>query len=151
MWGVGFLSSPLGLTALVVVVGVLVYVAFTQRKQRRQKQREAQEVLEDVEGSERWRGKRVCVVVNPYGGQGEGERIFKEIVSPMFKRAGLQIDKLGKSSALVSPLTFYPFRKIETTHQGHAKKMMATLDVHKYDAVVSVSGDVSFLEDFISI
>jgi len=99
MWGVGFLSSPLGLTALVVVVGVLVYVAFTQRKQRRQKQREAQEVLEDVEGSERWRGKRVCVIVNPYGGQGEGERIFKEIVSPMFKRAGLQIDKLGKSSA----------------------------------------------------
>ena len=29
--------------------------------------------------------------------------------------------------------------------------MMATLDVHKYDAVVSVSGDVSFLDDFISV
>lgn len=114
MWGAGFLSSPLGLATLVVVVGVLAYVAFAQRKQRRQRQREAQEVLEEVEGSERWRGKRVCVIVNPYGGQGEGERIFKEIVSPMFRRAGLQIDKLGKSialSPLVNPLTIYPYRK----------------------------------------
>lgn len=91
----GLLSSPVALVVVGVLVGVGVFIALSQRKQRLQRLRDAQEVLEEVEGSERWRGKRVCVIVNPYGGRGKGAQIFKDVVRPMFDHAGIHIDKLG--------------------------------------------------------
>jgi sphingosine kinase len=76
-----------------------------------------------VAGSEQWAGKRVCVVVNPIGGAGHGKRVFQRVLKPMLTNAGLVVDL------------------IETEYRGHAHRILAEVDLTKYSAVLSVSGD----------
>ncbi|KAI9308465.1 ATP-NAD kinase-like domain-containing protein [Cunninghamella echinulata] len=67
--------------------------------------------------------KRLKVLVNPFGGQGKARTIFETQVQPIFEAAKCSID--------------YHY----TEYQGHAIKVAKELDIEKYDAIVTVSGD----------
>ncbi|EJU05500.1 hypothetical protein DACRYDRAFT_98209 [Dacryopinax primogenitus] len=68
-------------------------------------------------------GRRIKVIVNPFGGQGKGKHIFEHRARPVFEAAKCFLD-----------VTF-------TTHSGHAEEVAASLDVSAYDAIAIVSGD----------
>ncbi|KAG0297964.1 sphinganine kinase lcb4, partial [Dissophora globulifera] len=69
------------------------------------------------------RARHYKVLVNPFGGQGHAKRIWENTAEPLFRAAGCTYD-----------LTY-------TTHRFHAKEIAKDLDIRKYDAIVSVSGD----------
>ncbi|CAO3645041.1 unnamed protein product [Mucor hiemalis] len=68
-------------------------------------------------------GKRLLVLINPIGGQGNAKEIFEYHVRPVFESAKCQIDVRC------------------TEHQGHAIQIAKELDINAYDVVVTVSGD----------
>ncbi|KAK7252198.1 hypothetical protein RIF29_35987 [Crotalaria pallida] len=74
------------------------------------------------------RPKRLFVFVNPFGGKKSGVNIFHDQVKPLLQDAQLQ------------------FTLQETKHQLHAKEIVASLDVSKYDGIVCVSGDGILVE-----
>ncbi|OIW20893.1 hypothetical protein TanjilG_24971 [Lupinus angustifolius] len=69
------------------------------------------------------RPKRLFVFVNPFGGKKSGSNIFNDEVKPLLQDSQIQ------------------FTLQETKHQLHAKEVVASLDVSKYDGIVCVSGD----------
>ncbi|KAI9483673.1 MAG: ATP-NAD kinase-like domain-containing protein [Benjaminiella poitrasii] len=68
-------------------------------------------------------GKRLLVLINPFGGQGKAKETFEYHVRPIFESAKCSLDVKY------------------TEHQGHALQITQDLDVEAYDAVVTVSGD----------
>ncbi|KAF3904359.1 hypothetical protein AA313_de0208018 [Arthrobotrys entomopaga] len=73
------------------------------------------------EGSQQ--AKRFKVLINPHGGPGTAERIYKSEIEPIFKAASCSVD-------------------LELTQYAkHAVKIAQELDIEAYDAVVCVSGD----------
>ncbi|KAL7314856.1 sphinganine kinase lcb4 [Mucor circinelloides] len=68
-------------------------------------------------------GKKLLVLINPFGGQGKAKEIFEYNVRPIFESAKCDIE-----------VRF-------TEHQGHALQIAQDLDIHAYDAIVTVSGD----------
>ncbi|CAL0312024.1 unnamed protein product [Lupinus luteus] len=69
------------------------------------------------------RPKKLFVFVNPFGGKKSGINIFNDEVKPLLQDSQIQ------------------FTLQETKHQLHAKEVVASLDVSKYDGIVCVSGD----------
>ncbi|KAJ8521628.1 hypothetical protein ONZ45_g1678 [Pleurotus djamor] len=69
------------------------------------------------------RGRRLKVLVNPFGGKGKARAIFMQKVEPILMHAGCSLDV------------------VYTTHGGHAYEIAKTLPIDDYDAVVTVSGD----------
>ncbi|KAI8388563.1 ATP-NAD kinase-like domain-containing protein [Radiomyces spectabilis] len=67
--------------------------------------------------------KRLKVIVNPAGGQGKAKDIFEFGVKPVFEAANCEMD-----------IQY-------TEHQGHALQIAKDLDINRYDAIVTVSGD----------
>jgi len=86
-------------------------------------QRGLSEALEPVEGAQHWKGARVCLLVNPIGGGGQAKRIAEDVVKPMLSRADVLFDV------------------IETEYRGHTQRLLAEVDLQKYSAIISVSGD----------
>ena len=78
-----------------------------------------------VEGGER---RRLLVVVNPIGGSGRGEEIFRELLKPMLEDAGT------------------PHEMIVTTGPGHAETVAKTFNVQQVGAIAVVGGDGLFGE-----
>ncbi|KAF2611016.1 hypothetical protein F2Q70_00013226, partial [Brassica cretica] len=74
------------------------------------------------------RPKRLLVFVNPFGGKKSAIRIFEKEVKPLFEDADIQLDVQ------------------ETKYQLHAKEMVRSMDVSKYDGIVCVSGDGVLVE-----
>ncbi|KAI8830117.1 ATP-NAD kinase-like domain-containing protein [Chytriomyces cf. hyalinus JEL632] len=72
--------------------------------------------------------KPVLFVVNPFGGLKLATKIYDTVVEPMMRLSGI------------------PFTSIESLHKGHAEEMLMNTDVHKYSAIVAVSGDGVFHE-----
>ncbi|QQK47153.1 Sphingosine kinase (SphK), putative [Penicillium digitatum] len=69
------------------------------------------------------RGKRLKVLVNPFGGKGTAASLYKRFAAPVFAAAKCQVD-------------------VQTTeHRGHAIEIAENLDIDAYDAVVCCSGD----------
>ncbi|CEP16897.1 hypothetical protein [Parasitella parasitica] len=68
-------------------------------------------------------GKKLLVLINPFGGQGKAKEIFEYNVRPIFESAKCDIEVRY------------------TEHQGHALQIAQDLDIHAYDAIVTVSGD----------
>ncbi|CAG8167022.1 unnamed protein product [Penicillium olsonii] len=69
------------------------------------------------------RGKRLKVLVNPFGGKGTAASLYQTYAAPVFAAAKCQVD-------------------VEhTKHQGHAVDVAEKLDIDAYDAVVCCSGD----------
>jgi sphingosine kinase len=69
------------------------------------------------------RGKRLKVLINPFGGTGVAASLYQRHAAPLFAAAKCQVD-------------------VETTtHQGHAIDIAESLDIDAYDVVVCCSGD----------
>ncbi|KAF4608502.1 sphinganine kinase lcb4 [Pleurotus pulmonarius] len=69
------------------------------------------------------KGRRIKVLVNPFGGKGKGRAIFMQKVEPILRHAGCMLDV------------------VYTTHSGHAYEIAKTLPLDQFDAIVTVSGD----------
>ncbi|KAF9500827.1 hypothetical protein BDN71DRAFT_1381184 [Pleurotus eryngii] len=69
------------------------------------------------------KGRRLKVLVNPFGGKGKGRAIFMQKVEPILRHAGCLLDV------------------VYTTHSGHAYEIAKTLPLDQFDAIVTVSGD----------
>ncbi|CAN6818568.1 unnamed protein product [Brassica oleracea] len=74
------------------------------------------------------RPKRLLVFVNPFGGKKSAIKIFEKEVKPLFEDADIQLDVQ------------------ETKYQLHAREMVRSMDVSKYDGIVCVSGDGVLVE-----
>jgi sphingosine kinase len=69
------------------------------------------------------RGKRLKILINPFGGKGTATSLYHRYAAPIFAAAKCQVD-------------------VETTtHQGHAIDIAENLDIDAYDTVVCCSGD----------
>ncbi|KAI8064620.1 ATP-NAD kinase-like domain-containing protein [Gongronella butleri] len=68
-------------------------------------------------------GKRLKVLINPFGGQGKAYEIFQTKVRPVLDAAKCKVEV------------------IYTEHQGHALQIAKELDINEFDAIVTVSGD----------
>ncbi|CAN8325504.1 unnamed protein product [Cochlearia groenlandica] len=69
------------------------------------------------------RPKRLLVFVNPFGGKKTARKIYLEQVKPLLEDADIQIEIQ------------------ETKYQLHAKEIVKSMDLSKYDGIVCVSGD----------
>ncbi|KAI9339299.1 ATP-NAD kinase-like domain-containing protein [Obelidium mucronatum] len=67
--------------------------------------------------------KPIFMFVNPFGGVKEAVKIFDSVILPMLETAGI------------------PYERKDTEFMGQAEKIMQTIDVTKYSAFISVSGD----------
>ncbi|ESQ55218.1 hypothetical protein EUTSA_v10025052mg [Eutrema salsugineum] len=74
------------------------------------------------------RPKKLLVFVNPFGGKKSARKIFLEKVKPLFEDADIQLEIQ------------------ETKYQLHAKEIVRSMDVSKYDGIVCVSGDGVLVE-----
>ncbi|KAJ5940773.1 hypothetical protein N7516_000941 [Penicillium verrucosum] len=69
------------------------------------------------------RGKRLKVLVNPFGGKGAAASLYQRYAAPVFAAAKCQVD-------------------VQTTeYRGHAIDIAENLDIDAYDALVCCSGD----------
>ncbi|VFQ88998.1 unnamed protein product [Cuscuta campestris] len=74
------------------------------------------------------RPKRLFVFVNPYGGKKSASKIFHDEVKPFLEDANIE------------------YEVQETKYQLHAKEVVHSLDLSKYDGIVCVSGDGILVE-----
>ncbi|KAH9549445.1 hypothetical protein CY35_10G020600 [Sphagnum magellanicum] len=74
------------------------------------------------------RPKRLFVIVNPFGGDGIGKKVFARTVEPLLKAAGVTIVMQ------------------ETQFQGHAKDLAKSFNLSEIDGIVCVSGDGVLVE-----
>lgn len=103
------------------------------------------------------RPKRLFVFVNPFGGKKSASKIFLDDVKPLLEDANVEFTLQGLKFIILSPgtvllwdvtLIFIDFilSLSETKHQLHAKEVVQTLDLSKYDGIVCVSGDGVLVE-----
>lgn len=69
------------------------------------------------------RQKRMKVLINPFGGQGQGLKIYHKHIAPIFAAARCELDVE------------------QTKHNGHGVEIAQELDIDKYDVVACCSGD----------
>ncbi|XP_047938715.1 sphingosine kinase 1-like isoform X2 [Salvia hispanica] len=74
------------------------------------------------------RPRRLFIFVNPYGGKKSASKIFQNDVKPLLDDASVE------------------YTVQETKHQLHAKEVVQTLDLAKFDGIVCVSGDGILVE-----
>lgn len=63
------------------------------------------------------------IIINPHGGKGRANKLFKSKIEPILKASNCHFDV------------------IETTHHGHALKIALEMDIEKYDVIACASGD----------
>ncbi|KAF9614121.1 hypothetical protein IFM89_015383 [Coptis chinensis] len=74
------------------------------------------------------RPKRLLVIVNPFGGKRIALKIYNDEVKPLLDAADIE------------------YTMQETQYQLHAKEIVRSLDLSRYDGVVCVSGDGILVE-----
>ncbi|ODM99925.1 Sphingosine kinase 1 [Orchesella cincta] len=67
--------------------------------------------------------RQLLVIVNPVSGQGKGENLYKDQISPVFEDCGISVNV------------------ITTEYSGHAAKFISAADLKKFDGIVAVGGD----------
>ena len=71
---------------------------------------------------------KLLFFVNPFSGTKKAVSVFEQKVKPLLEIAKVKWEKL------------------ETQYAGHAAKHVSTLDLKKYDALITISGDGLFYE-----
>ncbi|KAI9014857.1 ATP-NAD kinase-like domain-containing protein [Gaertneriomyces semiglobifer] len=71
---------------------------------------------------------KLLILINPFGGTKKATQIFRDIVQPMLRLAGVEADV------------------IETTHGEHATDIARGLNISEYKAAITISGDGLFHE-----
>ena len=96
--------------------------------------------------------------MNPYGGKRSGRSIFQTEILPLIEAAGILYTMQGCNlcfhctSVIVSVTPHHSYLIptcelcLETTHRLHAQEIAHSLDLRKYDGIVSVSGDGVLVE-----
>ncbi|KAJ5211159.1 ATP-NAD kinase PpnK-type [Penicillium cf. griseofulvum] len=79
--------------------------------------------LLDVAYGKALQGKRLKILVNPFGGKGTAASLYQRYAAPVFAAAKCQVDVQN------------------TEYSGHAIEIAENLDIDAYDAVVCCSGD----------
>ncbi|XP_016071801.1 PREDICTED: ceramide kinase [Miniopterus natalensis] len=74
------------------------------------------------------RPKRLLVFINPFGGKGQGQRVYERKVAPLFALAAISTEV------------------IVTERANHAKEALYEMNMDSYDGVVCVGGDGMFSE-----
>lgn len=69
------------------------------------------------------RSKRIKVLINPFGGQGNAQKLWQREIEPLFAAARCEVDVE------------------KTAYRGHAAEIAEQLDVDAYDVVACASGD----------
>ncbi|OBZ90448.1 Sphingoid long chain base kinase 4 [Choanephora cucurbitarum] len=101
---------------------VFGFIYSVEEEQREEAEAFCQQVVDQAYQDIKF-GKRVLVLINPFGGQGRAKEIFEFHVRPIFDYAKCKVEVKY------------------TEHQGHALQIAKDLDVDSYDAIVAVSGD----------
>lgn len=76
------------------------------------------------------RQKRIKILINPFGGRGHAESVYKKDVEPIFAAARCELDVE------------------KTTHQGHATDIAENIDINAFDVIAPCSGDGVVYEVF---
>ena len=76
------------------------------------------------------RGRKIKVLINPFGGAGKAQHLYTKDIAPLFEAAGCTVDVQ------------------RTTHKGHAIEIAAGLDIDAYDVLACASGDGLPMECF---
>lgn len=87
--------------------------------------------------------KSLLVLINNNAGHKKAKKIFYDEVLPVFKLAKCKVDEtsiIGKNTFSGGKFHVLNLR-LELTHKGHAMEIAENLDIEKYDAIVTVSGD----------
>jgi sphingosine kinase len=87
--------------------------------------------------------RRVFLLMNPFGGRKKALEIVNTIVKPLFTAAAIEFECTGFAKAPLPNLftTRSHTTTKGTTHAGHAAEVAASIDMSKYDAFVTCSGD----------
>lgn len=115
-------AQPIGRKGKACRVGVISY-AVTDKSLYAHTRAWMQKLLDRAYPVHTRRRKRIKVLVNPYGGTGNAEKLWSREIQPIFAAAGCEID-------------------VErTTYRGHAVEIAEKLDIDAFDVVACASGD----------
>ncbi|KAI8617683.1 ATP-NAD kinase-like domain-containing protein [Chytriomyces sp. MP71] len=115
------------LLTAITLLALLVTAAFLFRSNASEKQRLDAAIRESKETCI-FRYRRILVLLNPYGGGGKAIKAWQEVARSALQRLDIEYDL------------------IKTTHAGHAKEIMSSLDDKKYAGAMILSGDGMFHE-----
>ncbi|KAJ7201988.1 hypothetical protein O6H91_Y491500 [Diphasiastrum complanatum] len=79
------------------------------------------------------RPKRLLLLVNPFSGKKGAQSVYKAVVEPLLKAAGIHITLR------------------ETKFQRHAEELVKSLNLTQFDGIVCVSGDGILVESFTQV
>ncbi|KAF2215023.1 hypothetical protein CERZMDRAFT_66268 [Cercospora zeae-maydis SCOH1-5] len=115
-------AQPIGRKGKACRVGFISY-AVTDKSLYAHTRAWMQKLLERAYPVHTKRRKRIKVLVNPYGGTGNADKLWAREIQPILAAAGCELD-------------------VErTTYRGHAVEIAEKLDVDAFDVVACASGD----------
>ena len=93
----------------------------------------------------------MLVFVNPFGGKGRGKKMWEERIFDIFKMADVKCKVSNKplnSPNETQTQLLIPVKVITTERANHALDLLQTMDLKRFDGIISVGGDGMFAEVF---
>lgn len=115
-------AQPLGRKGRSCRAGTITY-SVTDKSLHTHAKRWVEKLMEKAYPPTTRKQKRIKVLVNPFGGQGNAQKLWTREIEPIFAAANCEVD-------------------VErTTYRGHAIEIAENLDIEAFDAVACASGD----------